>query len=359
MALPYALVFMSHQTAAACVGGALWASVAVAREERGRKDLLAAAAGLLAGLSILVDYQSVFAAAAVGVYLLARSPRRVRHGAIAAAAALPSALALLAYHKICFGSPWRLPYAYAADPAHKVGLLGIIGPNAQAFYQALLAPDNGLLVLSPWVLLAVLGAVAIARSREARARVGAEALVCGVVAVLYVLFIGSLEPEFGRAGWSVGPRYIGVAVPFVAWLAVAGLAAVEDRPVARAVAHALVLVGVAVHVVAASTYPHWPIGFRNPLNEVSLRVLRSGLAPHSLGTLVGLRGLASLLPLYALVAALAVALLGWRPRGRALTTAIAAVLAAGIIVAYSRFPATPANIAEKKWIFIQSAWEPP
>lgn len=357
MALPYAVLFFSHQTAAACAGGAFVAAVALARGEPRRRDLVAVAVGGLAGLAVLVDYQSVLAGAAVAIYLAVRSPRRVCDLALAAAGAAPSAAALLLYHRACFGSPWKTGYSFAADPAHREGVLGIVGPNGTALWNALLAPDNGLVVLMPWVVLAIVGCVAIARDPEARARVGAEAIVCGAVALVYVLFVGSLVPELGRAGWSVGPRYIAVALPFLGWLAAAGLAALDGRAAARAAAHALVLAGVAVYVLAATTYPHWPTAFRNPLHEVSLRAVGEGLAPPSLGALVGLRGAASLLPAWLAAAALAVGLLaGGRDRRRWLTTGVAAAAAAAIVWAYGFLPRTGPG-GERPWTFVKGTFE--
>jgi len=357
MALPYGILFFSHQLAAAAAGGAFVAAVALVRGAARRPDLLALATGALAGLAVLADYQAALAAAAVGVYLLWRSRRRLRDALLALLGAAPFAALLALYHRACFGSPFRTGYSFAADPAHQQGVLGVVGPNRAAFWHALLAPDNGLLVLSPWVLLAVAGGVAIARDRAARARVGAEASVCAVVAALYLLFLGSLVPEFGRAGWSVGPRYIAVALPFLAWLAAAGLAAIGDRVAPLAAAYAAILVGVVVHVAAATTFPHWPTAFRNPLYEVSFRALGEGLAPHSLGTAVGLRGLASLAPIYALVAALCGVLLAGRSRRRWLATGAALVIAVAIVLAYSRFPGTgPAG--ERPWSHVRAVWEP-
>jgi hypothetical protein len=310
---------------------------------------------------VLVDYQALLASAAVGVYLVARAPGgwagRARAAGVAGAAAAVPMVALLAYHAACYGSPWKTGYSFAADPAHQQGVLGIIGPNGPAMWNALLAPDNGLIVLMPWVLLAVVGAVVVAVDREARARVGAEAVVCGVVALVYVLFVGSLVPEFGRAGWSVGPRYIGVAMPFVAWLAAPGIAWCAARPAPRALAGALVGVGVVVMVVAAATYPHWPTIFRNPLYEVSLRALDDGMAPRSLGTALGLPGLWSLVPMFAAALGLLVWALGARPRRVALNTVVACALALGIVAAYSVFPRTgPAG--HRPWLYVKSTWEP-
>jgi hypothetical protein len=347
MALPYGMLFFSHALAGACAGGAFVAAVRLARDEAERPRVAALVCGLLAGAAVLVDYQALLAAAAVGAYLLVR---RWRSALLAAVGALPPLLLLLAYHAACFGSPWKTGYSFAVDPAHKQGVLGIIGPNRVAMANALIAPDNGLIVLAPWVLLALVGIVVIARDRQARARVGAEALVCALIALAYVLFVGSLVPEFGRAGWSVGPRYIGVAMPFFAWLAAAGFAWCDARPAPRVLAGALLIVGVVVHVVGATTYPHWPTSFRHPLYEVSFRALREGLVPPSLGTWLGLPGVWSLVPAFVAAAAL----LAWALGRRRVAFVASVVLAALVLLGYGLFPRS-GSAAERPWSFVKGS----
>ncbi|MBI4508351.1 MAG: hypothetical protein HY698_01865 [Deltaproteobacteria bacterium] len=357
MALPYAIFFISHSVAAAAAGGAFACAVLLVRGEVRRPKVAAMSCGFLAGMSVLVDYQSVLAASAVGVFLLVRSRKRLADATWALLGTLPPAAALLLYHQACFGSPWKTGYSFAADPLHKHGFLGIIGPNRAAFAQALVDPDNGLLLLMPWTLLSIVGAVAILRSREARARVGAEAVTCIVVVLAYLLFIGSLEPEFGRGGWGVGPRYIGVALPFLAWLCAAGLQAADGHVGWRVLGHGAVLVGAIIYVATATTYPHWPTSFKNPLFEVTFRMLGEGLAPYSLATLFGASGFLSLLPVYLVAAGLAVGLLSWRERKRLATTAAAALVTAVYLFAYSQFPRT-GEAGERPWQFIRATWEP-
>lgn len=359
MMFPFALLFMAHVPAAVAVGTAFAIAIPLVRGEAGRPMLSAFAIGALAGLAILCDYEAGLGAAVVVLYALVRGSRLLPSAAAVSAGAAPFVVLLLAIHFLCFGSPWATGYSFSPHVAHREGWLGLVGPNWPALRYVLFAPDKGLLVFSPWVVLAAVGAVSIARDATARARIGIEAAVAATVVAGYVLLVGSLVPGFARAGWSVGPRYVAVALPFCGWLAAAGLSAVDGRPLGRTLAHALVLVGVLVHVLAASTYPHWPDMFASPLHEVSLRALREGLAPHSLGTLAGLRGPLSLAPLYVVVAGLCGALLGGRRGwGWWVPTLVAAALAAVVVfVGYANFPRSGPE-TEEVWQFVRRTWEP-
>jgi hypothetical protein len=349
MAYPYALLFYSHALAMAAAGGAFAVAVRLVHDAGQRPRRGALLVGGLGGLAVLADYQAAIALVGIVAYLSWRSRDRIRDLAWAAAGGAPFAAVLGFYHWACFGAPWRTGYAFAPDPAHRLGALGVIGPNATALVQALFAPDNGLIVLMPWVLLAVIGAVSLVRVRATRA----EAVVAAAIALAYVLFVGSLVPEFGRAGWSVGPRYITCALPFFAWLAAAGLAVIDSHILARIAGQALVLVGVVIMVVAGTTFPHWPTAFRDPLYQVSFWLLARGDAPHSIGTAIGLRGLASLVPLYLIVAILVVVLMGPNRR-RLWTLGIAAAIAAVLVGALSLVP----HPILPQQAFVESIWEP-
>jgi hypothetical protein len=248
-------------------------------------------------------------------------------------------------------------YSFVVDPSFNVGLMGIQGPNARAFWTALLQPNNGLLIFTPWVLLAIVGAIAVARDPEARRRVGKEALLSGAVSIAYVLFLGSLEPRLAKSGWTVGPRYMVVALPFMGWLAAAGLQAVDEVFSARTLGHSLILVGVVAHVAAATTYPHWPDEFRNPLYEVSFRLIGEHWLPPSLGSALGLPAWVSMWLFYVAIAAFAFYLLAWKYKERVFSTVAAGVIALAVIVGYGSFPATgPAG--ERSYGYIKSTWSP-
>jgi hypothetical protein len=354
----YSLLFLSHQLAAVCVGGAFMAAVALARRQTARPFLVALLAGFLAGSSVLVEYQSVLALSVIGIYFVVRVPNRIRAIGAALLGALPPALVLGIYHTLAFGSPLRVGYSFAIQDTMRTGFLGMVGPSATCFWITLFLPSNGLFALAPWVIFAVVGAIALARDREAWARCGAEAVVCMAVPVVYVAFLSSLVPYMTHAGWSVGPRYMTAALPFVAWLAAAGFRAVERSRPARVLAQTLVVSAAIVFVTAATTYPYWPDRLRNPLWELAFPLLTHGYAVHSLGTLVGLHGFLALAPLYAVVLAAMVWLLSRGP-GRSLRqTALACILAAGLVAGQRAFPPTGAY-AQKVWSFVTATWEPP
>jgi hypothetical protein len=356
-ALPYSLLLLGHQLAAVCLGGSFYAAVELVRGQPRRPRLVAALGGLLGGMALMMDYQAVFAATVVGLYLLLRSRNRWRDVPIYAGWALPPIAALLTYHKICFGSPFRISYALGVDTAPKEGVLGFIGPNWEAFKGTLLVPSNGLVVLVPWVVLAVVGLVAIRSDPQRRRQVGAEAVAAAAVMGVYILFLGSMLPYMARGGWSAGPRQLVGMLPFAAWLAAAGFEAASRRLATRALAAGAVIASGVVFMSAVTTYPHWPDGLRNPLYELSFRLISHGYTVHSLGTALGLRGRWAIFPLY--VGALGLCL--WllvRGRRRALLVAgLSCALAVALIGSYRRFPRTE-RYGEHVWNFVTRTWEP-
>ena len=343
MALPYSLLFFSHQLSAVCIASAWILAGDVAAHRRGLGAM--AAAGLLAGMAPLVDYQTAFIGVPLAIHViwqLRAWPRRELARAIAiavATAAAPIAI-LLAYHAACFGSPLSTGYNYATTYAtdHDHGLLGMTVPTARAFVGVTVAPDNGFFALAPWWLLAIPGGVVLWRRGE-RALVA----TCASVAAIFFYFVSSLG--FWRAGWEVGPRYIVALQPFLLPLVAAALASWQGRPRLLGAAAGLVLAGVAIYVLAVATLPYWPdavdggrVALRDPLYEVAFRLLRDGAFAPNLGHALGLPALAGIAP-FALGA---VGLAAWAiarvatVRGLALAVAVAAL----VLAAFAAVPRT-------------------
>jgi hypothetical protein len=357
-ALPYGILFFSHQVAAACAGTAFAAAAALARRDARHPEDAAVATGFFAGLAVMMDYQAALASVVIGVYVLVRGRRRVRNTILMAAGALPPAAALGMYHLIAFGSPLKTGYSYSFDLVTRQGFMGMVGPSRESIASTLTLPSNGIFVLMPWIALAIVGAISIARDSERRRRMGAEALVASLIFVIYVAYLCSLVPYMARGGWCVGPRYLTTCMPFVGWLAAAGFAAADRRWLTSVPAQALVVAGAVLYLVAITTYPHWPENLANPLYELSFRLLRNGYAVHSLGTALGLRGIWAAVPLYVVAAALLLWLLARGPRRSWPAAILACALGAGIIYGHRAFPRS-GPYAERAWGFVTRTWEPP
>lgn len=335
MAMTYSMLYLAHQLAAVCAGAAWIFALDYASGRRGTRAL--AVAGFLAGAAVLVEYQAAFALPVIAVHVASRLRARPwreigRAAGVAAIAAAVPIGALLAYHAACFDSPLRTGYDASQTFAsyHQRGFLGITEFRWEAFRGSTIAPDNGLIALAPWWLLAIPGAVVVWRRGERDV-----AIACGAIAVIYLLFVSSIN--FWRGGWSVGPRYITVMLPFLLPLVAAAVGAAGRW--ARGAACGLIAVGAIVYCSAAATFPHWPERFRNPLYEVTFRLLGDGLAAPSAASWLGIDGVAGAIPYFALAGAL----LGWaivRAAG-ARGLAIAAGVAIAVVGSYAWLPRTP------------------
>ena len=336
LAMTYALLYYSHQLAAICIASAWIFSVDVVESRGGTRAMIAA--GLLAGAAPLVDYQAAFAGVPIAAYILVGMRKRKRELGRAllimmASAAIPIAI-LLWYHTVCFGSPLRTGYDTSQTFAHfhQQGFLGITRPRSEAFVGSFVRPDNGLFVLSPWVLLAIPGAVVLWRRGER-----ATTLVCSAVALIFILFVSSIT--FWRGGWGVGPRYVTAMLPFLLPLVAAALVALHTRKLLLGALCGTIVSAVIIYCASAATFPYWPDSLKNPLYEVTFRMLGDRVAAPNVASAFGLAAFIGAVPYLLGIAVL----LGW-----ALTRAVgwrgalaAAAVGAAIIAAFAFARRTP------------------
>ncbi len=342
MAMTYSVLYFSHQLSAICVATSWILTVDVVDGRRGLRAM--ALAGVLAGLAPLVDYQAVFAVVPVAVYVVVRLRgdllRLARIAACATAgAAVPLAILLL-YHQACFGSPWRTGYDASTTFAvyHQHGFLGLTGIHWEAFRGSLFSFDDGLVTLSPWLLLAIYGGVEMIRRPHQPGNRGI-ALTCVAVAIIYILFISSLN--FWRGGGAVGPRYITALLPFLLPLVAAHVQVLLRRPLMLGAIAGSIFVGVVIYTASSATFPYWPESLKNPLRDVTFQLLVDDLVVPNLGDVVGLHGVLGLLPYLALVSGLT----GWavlRVAGRR-GLAISVATALAMLIAYSLVPGGTPN----------------
>jgi len=251
-------------------------------------------------------------------------------GIAAAAAAIPLAI-LLWYHRVCFGSPFRTGYDTSQTFAHfhKQGFLGMTRPHADAFWGSFFTADNGLFVLSPWLVLAVPGAVLLWRRGQR-----AMTLTCVAVALIFVFFISSIT--FWRGGWGVGPRYVTAMLPFLLPLVATTFDALRTRGLALGAVCGTIVSAVVVYTLSAATFPYWPDALKNPLYEVTFRLVHDrAFAPNVLSAL-GWFGIAPfVLGAFALAGWAIQRAAGWRG------LALACVVGAAILGAFALAPRTP------------------
>ena len=341
MMYPYGLAFVGHaQTAALLFGGYL-------AVRAGRPAL----AGVLVGLSVVFEYQAVFAAVAVAGYAAYVFRRRSWRFVVGG---LGPALVLAWYHTALFGRPWETPLGHVEDPVfrmyHGQGVLGFTEPRLSVVAASLFSVDYGLFVWSPLLLAGLVAVVVgLARAREGRA----ERIAILAVTVVMILFLSGLANW--RGGWCAGgPRYIAAVVPFLVWAVALSWSFWQRHALAGAALGGLVLASVAACLLAGAHFPHYPLQFDDPLFDLTLPLMGEGYAPYSLGTLVGLRGLLSYVPLA--LAVLAALFLALRPLGKraAVSVAVAAAFMAVLGLANGRRTADERHAVD----FVRSVWEP-
>jgi hypothetical protein len=279
---------------------------------RARDMQLGLLVGAATGWAVVSEYPSAPAAAIVlGLALLHARGRLLRVTVCAALGAGAALLVLALYNASTFGSPFFVSYAGIQGwPGMSAGIFGVTLPRRTVLQEILLGQFRGLIPLAPAVALAPIGLVLWWRKSTNRLAVAAAA----GVSVYYLLFNAAFF--YWDGGFTYGPRYIGAALPFM----FLGLAQVwtSGTLVVRWLIGLLVGFGVAVTTMAISTIVLLPEDVSAPLMQLIVPAfLRADLAQNrqsflqygtanpaqgllgawNLGQLVGLPGLASLLPL--------------------------------------------------------------
>ena len=329
----YASLFWAHALVGDCLIVGLMSALKLRGRVSPRSDFLwGLAVGATAGWATVTEYPA--APASVILALLALSqvwPRgaaaRLRAMAGVGLGASACLILLLWYLHAAFGS-FRPSYSYY-DPnsfsfMQQQGYLGLTYPHADRLLKLLFGCARGLFFASPVTLAAPVGLWWLWKDRNHRP----AAIAATAIASYYFLFNSSFY--WWKAGLSFGPRYAGACIPLLC----IGLAAAWMRatPVWRRVLVGLAACSAFFALMVVSTtselsmqdscpvwHASWPAFWSGQmaLNHSSmLTATEAGSSAKygafNLGQLLGLHGLASLIPL--LVLWTAAALLWWGMR---------------------------------------------
>ena len=326
----YASLFWAHALVGACLIFAFAAAMKIGEAERtGKLDFWwALGVGLAAGWATVTEYPAAPASAILAVFALTRAWRhgptarwRVI-GGVGLGAAICVAV-LLAYLHAAFGG-FRPSYSYY-DPTsfsfmQQQGYMGLTYPHPDRLLKLLFGCSRGLFFASPVMLAAPIGLWILWKGKYR----GATAVALAIAAY-YFLFNASFY--WWKAGLTFGPRYAGAAIPLLCL----GLAPYWQRatPAWRRVLLVLAAGSILMALMVISTtsqlsmqdscpmmHSVWPSFWAGKMamnHDSMLTVAEAGAhgkyAAFNLGQLLGLNGLASLIPLLAMWALAAFA---WR-----------------------------------------------
>ena len=328
----YGLLLFSHALVAACLFGAWAAFFATGPGSRGRRDVLG---GALLGLAVLSEYPAAIPAAVLVLFAAAVSPRRLL---AIAAGGFPPALILGAYDAVCFGSPFALSSGFERATAFRglaaSGLFGIGLPSPSVLLRLLLDPSKGLLVFVPLLLLWP-WAFPAARGRVSRE--GGLALALVPVS-LFVLYAG--YPNW-HGGFTVGPRYLVAALPFLVF----PLAFREGGALEAGLAGASVLACVGTTLA----FPFVPPGFALPWGSFAGDFYGKGLTAPSVLHVVWPPAALAMPAAAVLAAAVALSLFHSKKRAAAFCFGVAIAAAAGL-ASDRLFPLNPSLVLQRAYV---------
>ena len=291
-AFPYANALYGHQLSSALLVGSFFL-IYRAREISVRRLLLV---GALLAYAVITEYPTVLIAGVISIYALVRLIQKGQGLKISwlALTALLGLSVILIYNTVVFGGPLSLGYEYSENwtTQHQTGFMSLTLPHLQAVWGITFGVFRGLFVLSPLVLWAFPGFVFWFQQKEYRP----EFLVSLASVVLMFLFNSSSSMWWG--GYSVGPRYLLAAMPFLFLGVGFCLERLSNRPwfkVLFALSSLISLVSTWGISLAGQAFP--PDTIANPFVGYAWPNWVSGNIARNFGTVLGLSGVNSPIPL--------------------------------------------------------------
>jgi hypothetical protein len=296
-AFAYAGALYGHQLSAALLFAAFYIVFM-------RRDRLSAAAlfsvGGLMGVSVITEYPSILMVGILMLYIL-NIVRQEHDWGLAGWAALSGgviALAWMTYNTAVFGGPLNLGYSQSElwTDQHETGFMSLTLPYWEAAWGITFGAFRGLFILSPWLLLFFPGLCLWRQSKK----YPLEYWV--VLASVVGIFLFNASSIMWWGGFAVGPRYMLPMLPFMVLPVAFVIERWENKAWFRLILAFLLIWSFLATwglTLADQAFPSDSI--RNPLLEYALPNWLEGNIARNWGTIAGIPGLWSLVPLLVLL----------------------------------------------------------
>ncbi|MDW8245768.1 MAG: hypothetical protein RMJ84_04245 [Sandaracinaceae bacterium] len=293
----YALLFVTHTLSAAAAFGCFML-LFEARRRRFATHLSAFGAGFLCALVTASEYPGFPASLILLIYaLLALRPWNRLVG-FTLGGLIPTAF-VMHFHALCYGSPFRPGHRFLENQDFRQAMhSGFYGADAihwDAALSLLFHPAYGLFAVTPILFLAFFGFFRLIRTKGLRLDAWVAFWVCFATYGVIVLM------NNWRGGWTVGPRYLALTLPFVAWFALEGwrpLFAIH-KSLGATLVGACTASSILLQGLPSVYYPHLPEAFDRPFTQLILPLIQYDFAPLNAGRLLfGWTGSFSMLPLF-------------------------------------------------------------
>ena len=258
----YATLAYGHQVAS---GLFLAATLMIFFKFENNKPLWPLLAGLSCGLGVLTELAQAPLAIVIGLVGAFSGPGLqacAKRALLLFLGALPTALLLMAYNFIAFGSAFDMGYFHHATQqfakVHSAdNPLGLGSPDFSRLLPLLWGQYRGLLFYAPWAVCAPIGWLAMLRQRQFRL------LAITLSGFMVPLWVNLSYPEW-TGGWSTGPRLL---VPALPWLGLASGFALRYKPI-RTIALPLYLMGLIIADLFLSVGGRVSQDYAKPIQDV-------------------------------------------------------------------------------------------
>lgn len=293
-AFAYAGAFYGHQLSAALLFAALYLGFTAPPRPCYRRLLLI---GALLGYSVVTEYPTLLMVGPIYLYIgyeLYRRGQVQRLGWVTLAGSVV-ALGWFVYNTLVFGGPLELGYSHSElwVDQHHTGFMSLTLPHWDAIWGITFSRFRGLFLLSPWMLLAVPGTVIWWRTGEHRA------LWWTSTACILAMFLFNSTSSMWWGGYAVGPRYLLPMLPFMTLPVVYVLRQWGTQTWFRLLMWLTLIWSLFATwglTLAEQAFP--PDTVADPLLAYAWPHWQAGNIARNIGTLWGLRGAWSLLPLF-------------------------------------------------------------